>query len=31
MIDVESTAAAYGELVKRGVITLEEKKEMRLF
>lgn len=31
MIDVESTAAAFGELVKRGVITLEEKKEMRLF
>lgn len=31
MVDVESTAAAFGELVKRGVITLEEKKEMRLF
>jgi DNA polymerase III epsilon subunit-like protein len=31
MVDVESTARAFGELVKRGVITLEEKKEMRLF
>ena len=31
MIDVESTARAFGELVKRGVITLEEKREMRLF
>lgn len=31
MVDVESTARAFGELVKRGVIVLEEKKEMRLF
>ncbi|MDQ1343322.1 MAG: polymerase subunit alpha [Patescibacteria group bacterium] len=31
MVDVESTAKAFSELVKRGVITLEEKKEMRLF
>ena len=31
MVDVESTARALGELVKRGVVTLEEKKEMRLF
>lgn len=31
MVDVESTARAFGELVKRGVIELQEKKEMRLF
>lgn len=31
MIDVEATTRAFGELVKRGVIELEETKLMRLF
>ena len=31
MVDVESTARSFSELVKRGVITLEEKNVMRLF
>lgn len=31
MVDVESTAAAFSELVKRWVITLEENNLMRLF
>lgn len=31
MVDVEATSRAFGELLKRGVITLEESNEMRLF
>ncbi len=31
MVDVEATTRAFGELVKRGAIQLEETKVMRLF
>jgi len=31
MVDVEATAKSFGELVKKGVIELEEAKVMRLF
>gem|GEM_PF-7102207 len=31
MVDVEATARAFGELVKRGAIELQETKVMRLF